>query len=231
VKRLGWLFGAMVLVGSCWGQQPAVPQPAAGVAVVSFEFDRPGLPVPHFVLAIREDGSGTYQADEVERRSADSALQLVSRKHIERGLNVSQSVVEKIFKSARMLNRFNMDCASKAKNIADTGKKTLNYSGSDGSGSCTFNYSEDKSVAMLGDTFFAIANTMDIGRKLEFERRFDRLGLDAELISLEHEVEEKNALEVGTISSILNVIASDGDLMQRARLRAAKLLQQAADAK
>jgi hypothetical protein len=231
VKRLSWMLGTIVLAGSCWAQQTA-PQPAvASAAVVSFEFDRPGLPVPHFVLAIHEDGSGTYQADEEERRSADSALQLVSRKHIERGLNVSQGMVEKIFKSARMLNRFNMVCASKAKNIADTGKKTFTYSGADGSGTCTYNYSEDKSVATLGDTFFAIANTMDIGRKLEFERRFDRLGLDAELISLEHAVEEKDALELGSISSILNVIASDGDLMQRARLRAAKLLQQAADAK
>lgn len=140
-------------------------------------------------------------------------------------------MVEKIFTAARTLNRFNTDCASKAKNIANTGKKTLTYSGADGTGSCTYNYSEDKNVAMLADTYLAIANTMDVGRKLEFERRFDRLGLDAELISLERQVQEKNALEIGTISAILNVIASDVDLMQRVRLHASKLLEQAAETK
>jgi hypothetical protein len=198
-------------------------------AVVSFQFERAGMPVPHFVVTIHEDGSGTYQADEVERRSADSAVQLVSNKHVERAITVSRGMAEKIFKAARMLNRFNMACETKAKNIADLGKKTLTYTGEGGSGSCTYSYSEDKNIMMLTDTFFGMANTMDVGRKLDFEHRFDRLGLDAELIALEQSVKEKSALELGTISATLNSIAEDVELMQRVRLRARKLMEQAAD--
>ena len=108
------------------------------------------------------------------------------------------------------------------------GKKVLSYSGADGSGSCTFHYSQDKNVAMLAETFLSIAYTMDIGRKLEFEHRFDRLGLDAEMISLQHSVEDKSALELGTISATLSAIAKDVDLMQRVRVLAAKLLEQVA---
>lgn len=234
MRRLRWAVVSVLLVGLlrvAGAQQPASQPSAAATAVVSFEFERDGLPVPHFLLAIHEDGSGTYQADEVERRSADSALQLVSRKHVDRALTVSPATVEKIFTAARMLKRFNTQCASKAKNIADTGKKTLTYSGAEGSGSCTFNYSEDKNVAMLANTFLAMAYTMDIGRKLDFERRFDRLGLDAEMISLQQSVQDKNALELGAISSTLNAIARDEDLMQRVRLLATKLMEQAADNK
>jgi hypothetical protein len=66
-----------------------------------------------------------------------------------------------------------------------------------------------------------------VGRKLDFERRFDRLGLDAELLSLENAVKSKDALELGNIASTLKTIASDTDVMQRARMRAGKLLDQA----
>jgi hypothetical protein len=51
------------------------------------------------------------------------------------------------------------------------------------------------------------------------------------MISLEHEVQEKNALELGAISQTLNGIANDEDLIQRVRLRAAKLRSLAAEGK
>src|SRR5260370_42302426 len=67
---------------------------------------------------------------------------------------------------------------------------------------------------------------MDVGRRLDFERRFDRLGLDAELIALEHAVEEKDALELGNIAPTLSAIAGNQEMMKRVRIRATKLLEQ-----
>ncbi len=132
----------------------------------------------------------------------------------------------KIFTAARDLNRFNDACASNAKNIADTGKKTLRYSGEGGEGSCTYNYSENKRVVMLTEAFLGIAYTLDLGRKLDFDHRFDRLGLDAVTALLVAGVESGRAVEVGTIAPTLRSIAEDSELLERVRLRAAKLLRQ-----
>ena len=67
---------------------------------------------------------------------------------------------------------------------------------------------------------------MDEGRRLEFLHRYDRLGLDAEMISFAQEVEAGRALELGTISPTLAAIADDTAVIQRVRLRAAKMLEQ-----
>jgi hypothetical protein len=150
---------------------------------------------------------------------------------IDRTIKVSTATAENIFKTARSLDYFNIECASKAKNIADTGKKTLSYTGSDGHGSCLYNYSENKAVTQLTETFQAIAFTMDEGRKLDFMHRYDRLGLYSEMDSLNHEVQEKRALELGNIRQSLTAIVNDEALMQRVRERAVKLLDQAGESK
>ncbi len=67
---------------------------------------------------------------------------------------------------------------------------------------------------------------MDEGRRLEFLHRYDRLGLDAEMISLANEVQAGRAMELGTIAPTLDAIADDTAVMQRVRLRAEKLLEQ-----
>jgi hypothetical protein len=195
-------------------------------AEVSFQFDRTGLPVPRFTLRLREDGTGSYQADQMEIAATGTSMRGQAAQHIDRPINLSKGTVTKIFKEARTLNNFNVECASKAKNIADTGKKTLSYTGADGSGSCTYNYSENKTVDTLTNTFLSIAYTLDEGRRLEFLHRYDRLGLDAEMISFAQELEAGRALELGTISLMLAAIADDTALIQRVRLKAQKMLEQ-----
>ncbi len=69
---------------------------------------------------------------------------------------------------------------------------------------------------------------MDEGRKLEFLHRYDRLGLDAEMISFGQELTAGRALELGSISPTLAAIADDTAVIQRVRLRAQKMLEQVA---
>jgi hypothetical protein len=204
----------------------AVNLPDKAQAEVTFQFERPGLVVPRFAIRLREDGTGSYRAEQVERPSTGASMRGEAAQHIDRAILLSPATVAKIFKTSRELNYFDTSCASKAKNIADSGKKILSYSGADGNGSCVYNYSDNKSVEMLGSTFIAIAYTLDEGRRLEFLHRYDRLGLDAEMITLAQEAEAGRALELGTISQTLAVIADDMAVMQRVRLRAVKLLDQ-----
>ena len=227
------VLGSVLIVRTAAALAAQTTAPAADASVtkpaeVSFQFDRTGLPVPHFTLRIREDGTGSYQADQAETPATATSSRGQAAQHVDRTINLTRGTVAKIFKAARAANHFNIECASKAKNIADTGKKTLNYSGADGSGSCTYNYSENKTVDTLTNTFVAIAYTMDEGRRLEFLHRYDRLGLDAEMISLTQEAEAGRALELGTIAPTLAQIADDTAVIQRVRLRAQKMLEQVA---
>lgn len=221
-------IAGMVLAASFGLASAAPPAAASGKsAEVSFQFERTGLPVPRFTLRVDEDGTGSYKAEEVESPADGGAVQYASPKLIDQSLKLSAPTVEKIFKGARDLGHFEMACESKAKNIANTGKKTLSYTGADGTGSCTYNYSDDREVTGLTDTFLFIAFTLDEGRRLEFLHRYDRLGLDEEMNQLVQAVKAGHALELDTIAPVLTAIAGDGSVMQRVRSQASKLLEQA----
>jgi hypothetical protein len=226
------VFGSMLAVCPALAFAQTVEPPAAASpkaqAEVSFKFDRIGLSVPHFVLRIREDGTGRYEADQSEVQATVNSMRGQAAQHIDRPIDLSKETVAKILKEARATNYFNIECASKAKNIADTGTKTLSYTGVGGSGSCTYNYSEDKSIDALTNTFLAIAYTIDEGRRLDFLHRYDRLGLDAEMISFSQELEAGRAMEVGMIQPSLAAIVDDMSVIQRVRLKAQKMLEQVA---
>lgn len=206
--------------------QAVVAQPVQ--PVISFQFERAGLPVPKFTIKVAENGAGTYQADVVPGvGSYDGApMPVQATQHVSRDITLTAATVGEIFKDARALNHFNIECDSKAKNIANTGAKTLSYSGADGKGACTYNYSENKSVEALTNTFLSVAYTIDEGRRLAFLHRFDRLGLDAEMNGLVGEAKEGHAVEIGTIAPVLTSIAKDDQVMERVRLAAAKLLKE-----
>ena len=193
------------------------------LGMVSFAFERPGLQVPKFTMHIGEDGLGSYQGEEAPPTSPYPGVSSLTAP-IDRSFSISAATAHKIFALAHDLHNFNTACASKARNIADTGKKTLLYKGPDGEGSCTYNYSENKSVSQLTEIFLGISATMDTGRELDHLHRYDRLGLDAALASLAQQVSQGHALELGTIEATLRSIAADTDVMQRARTRADALL-------
>lgn len=228
------VFSSITAVCSAQVTPQAGPVSPPAQAEVSFQFERIGLPVPKFTLVVHEDGTGTYKGETapVSGGAGGAMLRPISPgQAIDRKIKLSAPTTELIFKTARSLDHFNLACASKAKNIADTGKKTLSYTGPDGHGSCLYNYSENKSVTQLTDMFQSIAFTMDEGRKLDFMHRYDRLGLYSEMDSLNHEVQEKRALELQNISQSLTSIANDEALMERVREKAVKLLNQTGETK
>jgi hypothetical protein len=211
------------LVASASFAQDAAP--ASTHPHVTFAFERKGLPVPKYQLTVNEDGTGLYQGESIVdavggyAESAERPPQPFTNP-----VTISQPTVTRIFKLSQQLNHFNKTCASKAKNIADTGTKTLSYSGPDGAGSCTYNYADIKEVQALTEIFQGIAETMDQGRRLDHLHRYDRLGLDDAITFFNQEVTEGRALEVGTIAASLRSIAADADLMVRVRSRASALL-------
>jgi len=233
MRAVQWICSAGLLAAACGlagGQEPSPPaKPVTEVSAkrqVSFAFDRKGVTVGHYRLTIFEDGSATYEGTEIPIATSYGHPVSESVVPFRHAITISQATSQKVFSAAEKLNRFDTVCASKLKNIADTGTKTLAYEGRDGSGSCTYNYSENKDVQSLTDIFEGIAETLNIGRRLDLLRRFDRLGLDAAMKVLTEEVAAGHALEIATIEKPLRSIAQDTTLMSRVRDRATALLNQ-----
>jgi hypothetical protein len=207
--------------------QTPVPPPET----ITFHFERPGLPVPLFTLTLHEDGTAVYEASyrpEVPKYSPYAAT-IAAQPDIQvtTKVTLTPATTGKLFDEVRSTHDFAKGCASKAKNIASSGKKTLTY----GAASCTYDYTEDKTIAGLTSTFQAIAYTLDEGRKLEIEHRYDRLALDPEIETLVNAVRNGNAVELATISPTLRSLADDPQVLERVRTRAANLLAQAGMAK
>jgi hypothetical protein len=99
--------------------------------------------------------------------------------------------------------------------------------GSDAWSACTFNYSDDKALMDAVAGFQAIAATMQTGARLQHAHRYDRLALDADMDSLGEAVKNGTAIELENIAPVLQSIVDDERVIDRARRKAARLLQDA----
>ena len=191
---------------------------AAGQPVaVTFDFERQGLPVPHWAIDIQQDGSGHY--DDLSHPNDPTA-------QTQRAIRVEAATRHRL--DAGFDRVAAGKCEANIKNLANTGTKRIAYRRSgDVWVSCTFIYTEDKGLEDATTAFQAIAQTLQEGDQLEHSHRFDRLGLDAEIDELAKEVKEGEAIEVENIAPVLQSIAQDERVMERVRRKAARLLQDA----
>jgi len=199
---------------------------------ISFRLDRQGTPIPSYTLTVHADGRTTYQVSyppEVPKYSPYAeSIKALPNTDVTMNVTLSPAGTARIFDLVHSTNGFRLGCASKAKHIADTGTKTLTYTASSGPATCAYNFTEDKTILALNNTFQAIALTLDEGRKLETSHRYDRLALDPETEFLVASTRQGTAIELGTIAPILHAIADDPQVLERVRARAATLLAQAA---
>jgi hypothetical protein len=194
--------------------QSTVSQP--GRAHVRFTVENPQLEPARYSLEIYEDGTGTYTASQ----SDDSAIQ--------RAIRIHDPLLSRLFETARVDHFFAMNCEEPHDRVAFTGKKTLAYTGPDGAGSCTFNYSRQQALNQLAGELISVAYTLEEGSRLKSEQLHDRLSLDAELEALQDAAQNHRALELGNIAGELESIANDDAVLERARSRARELISEPA---
>lgn len=195
---------------------------AAGEAVIVFQMDRPGVPVPTYTFTVHEDGRGVYQATRAATPNEPAP------EASPEPLLLRPETTAELFRKVRSTNRLEGGCASKAKHVADMGNKMLRYAGADWAASCRYNYTENKAVAGLAEMFQGMSYTLEAGRNLRREQKFDHLGLDREMTLLAQGVHEGRALEVSNIAPVLRSLVEDPQVLERVRSRAAHLLEQSA---
>jgi hypothetical protein len=204
----------------CLTQPLAAQQPA----VFEIEFTNTGLVPPHWQLKLNPDGSGQFDAE--GGKPSEQEKNQIFAGDVHRAVQLSPELTARIFATARERRLFEFPCESHMK-VAFQGTKRLSYSGPEGSGACEYNYSKDKEIQALGDSLLAVENTLLAGARLEKLLQHDRLGLDKEMEMLADAAHEGSAIEMGVIRETLTRIASDDQVLERARRKARLLLTQA----
>jgi len=200
-----------------------VPQAAGSYVVFKFDWDQ-GRPWVKYTISVDDAGNAHFEGvgNPVESGDSDAYAQ---------DFIMSDANRQKIFELTKKVDYFQGDLESKAKNIAKTGQKSLEYHGKTATGgqtvnsAATYNYSSNADVQELTRFFQAVATTIDFGRKLAFQYRFDKLGLDARLYSLQEMYTTHFAEELQAIEPILQKIASDPNMMHINRVTANQLLK------
>lgn len=227
MKALLMAAGAtLALPFCCFAQQPAATSPApSAVPIVTVQFSNPQLSPSQWTLTLHPDGRGHFSSKMGSSLGGQSPDEMRTP-DVNRDVQLSPRFAAGVFETAQRQHWFNENCESRMK-VAFQGWKTLSYSGPDGRGSCTFNYSQDKEVQSLGDSFLAVTDTILEGVRLEMLLQHDPLGLDQEMQSLAAAAQDGRAQQIYVIKDILQRLARDDKVMEMVRKQARSLLARA----
>lgn len=202
----------------------APPDSAPALPAVTFTQTFPRVEPAYFSLRIDSAGHAVYESRRVEGQPGLPELGEPTRIEFE----VSQATVRRIFELARSLDYFQGDWDFKKHRVADSGTKTLAYSDSMRNHQTTYNWSENRSIQELTETFQGISNTQEAAHELDRLRRYDRLGLNQQLEHMEKMAKDGWLRELQVIAPLLEKLAGDREIMNIARQRAQRLLDLAA---
>ena len=212
-------LAAFSCVGRAQTPNPEPKNPEPPVPIITFDFVLPGGTPPHYSIAVEPNGKATYRADEVPA-SDHAPLQPYLYQFL-----VSEPARSKIFELARALNYFRGDFEYHGGRIANMGAKTLTFKEGTRETQTSFNYSTNPRLQELTAIFQKMQATLEYGRKLEYLHRFDKLGLEAELKSMEEQAKDKQLGELQAAAPQLEKIVNDSGVMNVTRRRAEHLLE------
>ena len=231
MKVLGWAAVGWMLAAVAAAQAPPAPpqaagSPSSGAATVSYEVDSTNRDPAKYSLAIDQFGHAVYTAEDKPDANAAADGDTAASPPYRVEFEVSPATRERIFALTQQLDYFHGDYDFRKHKIADSGQKTLRYHDGTRDTSAVFRWSENKEIQDLSAVFEGIALTQALARKIQFLRRFDKLGLDEVLKRMEELQRENELLEVQSIAPTLRQVANDLSVMHVARERAARLLDQ-----
>jgi hypothetical protein len=121
------------------------------------------------------------------------------------------------------------DSLDKSK-VAFTGTKTLRYEdGAGNSPSISYGFTSSPELRAVTELLDGISETIELGERLRFQLRFDKLALDSTLRGAEELVSLPRLPERQILEPILTRIADDATVMNIARQRARRILKSPAN--
>ena len=176
---------------------------------IYFERDFPGSSPDRFEVRLTAAGIATYTENGQESATYE----------------VGSQEAAPLFDRAAKLGYFSKPLASKRK-VASTGRKLLRYE-SDGQvrGEAVFDYTEVPAAREVASWFVRLAETQQHLEALERLYRFDRLGVNQALVSLEGAFERDRIVAPWLLEPILQQIADQERIVHLARARAKGMLE------
>jgi hypothetical protein len=225
LRSIRWFGYCLMLMAvlSPWAQNSQLP-PDQNPAFPTISYDRlwEAYTPQNIDITVRSTGTATYlsrnllKAPEAKETNPDYTLDF----------NLSARNREKLFHDAKDVDYFHGDFTFKKHAVASTGKKTLTYADMSRHFETGYDYSDNKTIQEITTLFEGISATIEHGRKLEYLRRYDKLGLEDELKGMENE--GNNLAELQIIAPTLKSIANDPAILNIARQRAKRLLAKSA---
>lgn len=173
--------------------------------------------VPSFVeITLEKSGEGIYKEDANEENPLP--------------FHLSPAETGQIFAVAERLGRFSRPLESNLK-VAKMGLKTYRWEGDGVVREVKFNYSEDPDARSLQDWFERIVETERERIAIERAVRFDKLGVQDAILSIEVSRTEKRLVAEDQFLPFLDRVAKNESFLHIARERAAALAESIRGAK
>jgi hypothetical protein len=205
------LFGLLVA-----GFNPATAFPEAPAVPAKLTYSRTfkGSTPEYLAIVVDSTGSGTY-----EGRKLDEA-----QKTPPRPLQLSAATTERIFALATQLHDFQSIQLESHKRVANLGEKTFTYQQGGDVNRVVFNYTENRIARELVDLFEAVGAVQQHVGALEFEMKYDPLGLSQELLQIQIELNDKSLIDPQMLVPTLEKIAHDARFLHLAQVRAQQII-------
>jgi hypothetical protein len=232
-RRFAGYFAISLITGQLFAQQ----QDASAIFRFSWKYGRPS----NYIITVHRNGQVDYVSDDqsltatqehnrpVESNGEQSvqAADAASQDRFTKQFQATDAIREKIFTLTEQIKFFDGQFEFTAHPVAQTGKKTLAYEDATRHTSTTYNYSENPSIQALTEIFQGISLTIESGRKLDFDRRFDKLSLDQDLKAMDELSKDGHLYEVQAIEPQLKRIAADRTVLHIAQQTAQRILVRA----
>jgi hypothetical protein len=177
---------------------------------IIFTKEFPNSQPDYYSISVYENGRATYRTAPGE----DSPLEF----------QVPPETAGEIFSFAGKLNLFRDRNLETSKRVAFMGKKTLAYQKGAEHHEAAFNFTEVPEALALADLFEKISQTEQHLLRLKYLIRFDRLGVEKELLQLEIDLDAGRLLGAAQLSPLLEQIENNRSLVHVAQTRAAQIL-------
>jgi len=181
---------------------------AAGLPRIYYSKDFPSSTPALIVVWIDRSGNGEYNDSPADQPPVR--------------LQLEPSETDAIFSLAEKLGYFSRPLESGLK-VAFMGTKTFRYEDGATKHEVKFNYSQDPDAQLLLLWFERINETAQHVINLERTAKFDRLGVDQALLQLQITFERNQLVAARQLLPILDRIAKNASLFNRARDRAAAI--------
>jgi hypothetical protein len=192
---------------------------AAEPATITFSLDFPNSDPERYSIMVRSDGTAHYDCS--ARISADSD----DRETYQTEFKFSEATRARIFDLVAQANYFSGKVDAGKRKIAFTGAKKLLYKDGSRETSAAYNYSTVPAVQQLTVLFQSAASTLEFGRRLAHEHRYQKLALDDELKRMEEETKTGNLVELQAVKPVLQEIYDDSAVMNVVRARAQRIIE------